>query len=140
MRYTSLNALRGVLAVLGIICAAMAFAAESMPITVSEAQNGSTVRLSKGKSLVIKLPAQLGTGYSWGVTDLKGAPVRLAGSQIEGPSAGFPGGSETQVFTFEAVDGGAGEIELGYRQPWMTDKAPSRNFTVRVVVSNQDQQ
>jgi predicted secreted protein len=130
--------LHGLLAAIAtIITAAVSFAADPTPVTVSEAQSGSTVRLSKGKTLIVRLPAQLGTGFSWGITQVKGAPVRLASSQTESQSAGSPGASETQIFTFEATDRGAGEIELGYRQPWMKDQAPSRNFTLHVVVSNQ---
>jgi predicted secreted protein len=92
------------------------------------------VALSKAQALVVRLPAQLGTGFSWAVTNIEGAPMRLSDSQIEHNDPGLPGGPETQVFHFKPTGSGEGTIDFGYRQPWVTDKSPERRFTVHVVV------
>lgn len=121
-----------------ILFTSMTFAADKAPITVSEAQNGDAIQLSKGRALVVRLPAQFGTGFSWAVTRMTGSALRLGGNQTESQSAGTPGASETQIFTFEATSSGTSEIEIGYRQPWMKDQPAARNFTLHVSVSSQD--
>jgi predicted secreted protein len=116
----------------------MPFAADKTPITVSEAQNGDTIQLSKGRALIVRLPVQFGTGFSWAITQMTGGALRLGGTQTDSQSAGTPGASETQIFTFEAISPGTGEIEIGYRQPWMKDQPAARNFTLHVLVTGQD--
>jgi predicted secreted protein len=112
-------------------------AGDPKPITVSVEQSGTTITLSKVQPLIVRLPAQLGTGFSWAVLNDGQAPLRLASSRIEHSDPGRPGGAETQVFLFEPTGAGVGVIDFGYRQPWMADHSPERSFTVHVIVDGQ---
>lgn len=100
-------------------------------IVLSEAESGTAVTLSRDQSLEIRLATQSGTGFSWGAVALGG--MRLWGIDVE-EDATQPGGTETQVFRFQPVAAGSGEIVLDYRQPWVRDQPPERTFTVTVTV------
>jgi len=52
-------------------------------VSVAEDANGKTIELSKEQDLIIRLPAQLGTGYSWAVRDTTGAATHLVQSKVE---------------------------------------------------------
>jgi inhibitor of cysteine peptidase len=104
-------------------------------VVVTEAAKETTITLSSGDRLIVRLPAQLGTGYSWG---LVGKPasglVRLIEDHIETSPQAAPGTVEIQVFTFEAIGSGSGELKLVYRQPWDSEQAPVRTYALQITV------
>lgn len=102
-------------------------------VTVAERQNGSTIELSKGQTLVIRLSAQLGTGFSWAIQKTDGVAMELVKSDTEG-GTGMPGAAETQVFVLKPAKTGTAKIELAYRQPWMRDTPPAKTFNLQVIV------
>lgn len=110
--------------------------AQMATITLSEAQDGSTVQLPHNSSLVVRLPAQLGTGFSWAVMKQNGHAVRLSKDYVETGHDSLPGGKEAQVFVFAPIGAGAEDIELAYRQPWLQNQPPARTFHIHVFVSN----
>jgi predicted secreted protein len=122
------------LTIVGSLSVMPARSAEAAPVTVTENQNGGTVELPKNQTLIVRLPAQLGTGFSWSVVGTEGAPVRLSSTRTEHRDVSMPGSAETQVFVFEPTTPGSAKIELGYRQPWIKDRPPARNFTLHVVI------
>jgi predicted secreted protein len=130
------TSLRSIASVLFICSCAITYAAENSSVTVSEDGSGSTIELSDGKTLIIRLPARFGTGFSWAVTKAQGAPVELTSSRVERDGADRPGAEEMQVFVFKPTRKGSGTIELGYRQPWLKDEPPQRNFVLDVDVKN----
>ena len=101
---------------------------------VTEAQNGDSVNLSEGQQLVIRLSAQLGTGYSWSLVSSESTPLRLLNERTEPRSVAEPGGQETQLFTFSAAAAGSTELKLAYRRPWLPHDAAARGFSLRVTV------
>ena len=104
-------------------------------ITLSESQNGSTVQLSSDSKLLVRLPAQLGTGYVWTVVKQDDKVLRLAAKNVEGQQK-LPGGTDLQLFQFSPVSQGSTDVELAYKQPWQNDQEPARVFRFRVVVRN----
>lgn len=113
---------------------AMADPDKTVTITVREKKN--ELKLCKGDVLEIKLEMQAGTGFSWQVAEnakdvlpLKGKPT------IEKMDNGKPGGTQLQVFRFEAKAPGASDLELHYKRPFEKDKPPAKTFklTIRVV-------
>ena len=108
--------------------------AEPMTVTLTEGQNGSTVALALESTLTVRLSAQLGTGYSWAITQQNGQALRLTKEYVESPSGLMPGGTETQVFVFSSIAAGDENVELAYRQPWQSDQPPARTFRFRAIV------
>ena len=100
--------------------------------TFTKSDNNGKASLSVGQSFVIKLPARMGTGYSWKVAAIP-AGVKAAGDAMEGAAAA-PGGTEAQVFKFVAEKSGGGAISILYRRPWEKDTPPADAFTLNVSV------
>ena len=101
--------------------------------TLTQKDNGAAVVLSRKSRLIIRLPTQPGTGYSW--TPKGGSSLlRLVKSYVEPPTHLLPGGTETQVYVFTPIASGTDELELGYRRSWEHEQPPARmvRFTVTV--------
>jgi predicted secreted protein len=103
-------------------------------VTVSQADNGSTVTIALRDRLVVELPAQFGTGFSWAATQSTFGVLDLASEQTRSRSSAAPGATETQAFTFAARSRGTADIRLVYRQPWVRDGAEAVSFSLHVVV------
>jgi inhibitor of cysteine peptidase len=115
------------------LCAALPVLAQGTVVT--EDQSGSVIEIAQDQQVEIRLPVQMGTGYSWELLRPPTAPLRLIRSENRSaPGGSVPGGPATQLFVFVAVSAGSGELELGYRRPWETTTAPARTFSLRVVV------
>jgi inhibitor of cysteine peptidase len=117
------------------VCATQSPHAADGVVALTESQNASTIEITNGQNLEIRLPLQGGTGFSWALERTPSAPVRLVSSQLlstEGASR--PGGTQTQLFVFATDAAGSGDIALDYRRPWETNAPPARTFTVHVVV------
>ena len=112
--------------------------ARSMPkgsVTVTEKEDGRTLVLSRGNQLVVRLLTQLGTGYSWQVLPHDSTRLRLAAKPlVESNSPGRPGGSEQQVFRFEAVKAGTVSLELKYARPWEKETVPLKRVRLTIKV------
>lgn len=102
-------------------------------VVVAERQNGTTVELSRGQRLVVRLQERAGTGYSWALAKPINGPLRMTKAETR-RGENIPGAAATQIFTFVPTAGGVGEIELTYRRPWLKDKPPARTYRLRVIV------
>jgi len=106
-------------------------------VRVTTQQNGITVTLKKGDLLEVTLPATLGTGYSWQVTQAGGALLSLREKSEgkkrdgEGPKTG---GAEDQVFQFDAKATGTAKLELQYSRPWEKQAPPAKTFSLTVTI------
>jgi inhibitor of cysteine peptidase len=109
--------------------------ADSNTLVLTETQNGKTVHLPIRGQLVVRLPAQLGTGFSWAVVSRKGDALRLTQQRTESAGQLRPGGSEEQVFVFAPQARGSEEVELAYRRPWEKDQPPARIFRFSATVA-----
>jgi inhibitor of cysteine peptidase len=106
--------------------------ADENVVVVGEEQNDGTVEVSRAQNLQLRLPAQFGTGSSWGVTALEGGVLRL--SDMQPGETSQPGGIETQVFLLIPIGVGEGTLALDYRRPWERDKPPEKTFKLKVSV------
>lgn len=109
--------------------------AEANTIVLTESANGKAVQLPHGIQLVVRLPAQLGTGFSWAVVQHKGDALRLTEQHTERATQMRPGGAEEQVFVFAPQTSGSEEVEFAYRRPWEKDQPPARIFRFSVTVT-----
>jgi inhibitor of cysteine peptidase len=101
--------------------------------TLTEKDNGAAVTLTLKSRLMIRLPSQAGTGFSW--TPKAGSSLlRLAKTNREAPAHVLPGGIESEVFVFTPVASGTDELELDYRRPWEHGVAPAKVFRFTATV------
>ena len=131
---------RGLLTLLSIFtltaCAPSLFPTE-MPVTASLSDSGGTASLIPYQPLVVRLPTNPSTGYTWSYT--------VAGDQVlvldtvtgEAPApdgmAGVPG---LEVWSFRAQGTGRAVLTYIYARPWEKNALPAKIFTLNVEVSS----
>ena len=105
-------------------------------VRVTIKENGATVTLHSGDILEVTLPATLGTGYSWKVANSAATVLKEQGSPEAGSAetAGKAGQPENQVFLFNTLAKGTGQLELQYLRPWEKDRKPAKTFSLTVKV------
>lgn len=116
---------------------ASAFRSANYPVILSQAYNGKAVTVLSNTTVIIRLPSNASTGYSWRVTSPSSPLLRLqrqhyiTPTPIPGkpPLVGAPG---TMEFTFLAVGMGTTQLRLAYQRPWEKMKPPTPIFVVTI--------
>jgi inhibitor of cysteine peptidase len=106
-------------------------------VQLTQDDDGKSVDLADGGTLIVALPSNPSTGYSWAVVapepsniELEGEPKFVpAGSTT--PVLGAPG---TEVFTFKTTAKGGSSLKMEYRRPFEPSAPPEDTFTVDVEV------
>jgi len=102
-------------------------------VVVTERDAGGEVGITRGATLIVRLSAQLGTGYSWQISENDPSHLRLLGPpSLERSGNDQPGATQEQVFRFVAEKPGTTPLMLRYRRPWEPDAPPARTFSVHV--------
>lgn len=97
--------------------------------TKGDANKGVTVE--QLGIITIRLPVQMGTGYSWEVVSL---PDSLVQKGVTAEGGGLPGGPEVEVFRFRAKKKGVGKLILAHVRPWEQNTPPEETFTLTITV------
>jgi inhibitor of cysteine peptidase len=105
-------------------------------VQVDETDDGGQVTLDTGQTLVVSLPSNPSTGYSWEVESIDVAVLSQAGepeyvSEAQGDVVGAGG---TETFRFEAEASGTLQLKLIYHRPFEEGVDPIDTFTVTVEV------
>jgi len=102
---------------------------------ITTGDNGKEFTLPKGGVLIVRLPGNPSTGYSW-VLNSDPTPLALTTTDYERPKQTPPiaGAPRTQQLRFTAEASGTVTIQLAYRRPWEKDVAPLKTFSVTVNV------
>jgi inhibitor of cysteine peptidase len=102
-------------------------------VTITEADQGKTVQAKQGNTVLVSLPGNPSTGYTWVAKDVpsflkqEGEPTFKG---TNGSSAvGAPG---TIVLTFRVELPGSGPLNLDYKRPWETTATPAKTFSTTV--------
>jgi predicted secreted protein len=107
-------------------------------VVVRLEDDGKTIDVPRGATLVVKLSLSSGTGYAWtpvasdaGVLDAVGERTSEAVADAASP---MPGGPHLDVLRFAARTPGTTMLTLELRRPWEHDAPAARSFhaTVRV--------
>lgn len=107
----------------------------SSDVTLTERDNGTDADLTIGSTLIVKLPANPSTGYTWTVVG-EPSPLKLQKTSFHHGAAkgNMAGASGTSHFHFSASSAGMATLTLVYRRSWEYNVAPIKTFTVRVNV------
>jgi predicted secreted protein len=87
-----------------------------------------------GDRIEIRLNAQFGTGFSWGLRE-GSALLHTQGETMESAHSDIEGGWEVQVFAFEAAAPGEARVEFGYRRPWEATKPPKETAVFEITIT-----
>jgi len=108
-------------------------------VQISDKDQGQTVEVGEGGMLVIALPGNATTGYSWGVLANDAAVLKPVGDAEYEPDASQLGAPGVFTLKFEALSPGTASLKLGYKQWWDADMKPDPTFEVTVrVLPNPD--
>ena len=113
---------------------------ELRSLSITDADDGKTVTVTKGQSLLVKLSANPTTGYKWAVTSTNRTFGYPAYERYLAPSANGPvGQGGITRFTWKTSSPlnmvGSHTVRLEYKRPWETNAAPAKTFTFTVVVT-----
>ena len=101
-------------------------------VVVTERDADREVSVASGGTLVVRLGAQLGTGYGWQIAENDPSRLKPPGRpELEGSGGAPPGGAQDQVFRFAAMKPGTVRLVLRYARPWEPD-APAKSFRIDV--------
>ena len=102
--------------------------------TVTEADNGRELTLSRGDTLEVSLPPTSGTGYTWQPVPIADPLAKPVGEMKFKTDHSIPGASGNQIFRFLLDASGTGTIEMHYIRPWEKDTPPAKVFKLLLIV------
>ncbi|WP_280240447.1 protease inhibitor I42 family protein [Nocardia abscessus] len=103
-------------------------------VRVGVADDGQERRLHVGQRLIVALPANPSTGYSWSIAKVDAAVVKLDGEADFEPDPVAPGAGGTSVWTFVGAAAGATALTMEYTRPWEQGLEPARTFSLTIEV------
>ena len=108
-----------------------------MPVTVSLADSSGEAALLPGQPLVVRLPSNPSTGYSWSYKVVGDDVLRLDSvSGVTAAKDGMVGAPGETAWTFRAQGKGIAELNYVYARSWEKSAAPAKTFRLTVVVQS----
>lgn len=105
------------------------------PVTVTQADNGKTVEVAKGGTLIVILEGNPGsTGYAWGLEAGNEAILKSQGDPRFTTTSNLPGAPGTFEFKFTAVSVGTATLKFVNKRPWEPNDPNVQTFSVTVNV------
>jgi len=132
MRRTAFVA--AVLVVAVLLCASAALAGRI--IRIGQSANGKKIVLHPRDTLVVSLPGNPTTGFSWRLRKVDRAVLKLT-SSVYIPRKTTPprvGSGGKFVFRLEAIAEGTSPLKLVYVQAGKLNTTPARTFAIKVFV------
>jgi inhibitor of cysteine peptidase len=104
-------------------------------VRVGRLANGKTIVLRPSDRLVVTLPGNATTGYSWSVLHLDKSVVKYVGQTYVPRSApGKVGAGGKYVLRFRAVRDGTTKLKLGYLQEGNSNAVPAKTYVLHLTV------
>ena len=123
----------GLLAGAFLLAEALGGSGTNPSLTLGEGDNGKTVTMSAGTSVLLQLPGNPSTGYDWEVT-IGNPSVLEQGMRRFTPSSSAMGAGGTYNFWFQPKAAGKTDLTLVYRRSWETDIAPLKTYKITIAV------
>jgi len=96
-------------------------------INLGHENNGAIIRVSVGAAVIIRLPENPSTGFTWQYTVNENI-LEVVGDNYIGPENAIPGAGGTRVLKFNVIGSGDGEVNMNYVRPW--ENQPIDHFSV----------
>jgi|WetSurMetagenome_2_1015567.scaffolds.fasta_scaffold175897_2 predicted secreted protein len=94
-----------------------------------------TVEISLTNSLVVMLPANASTGFSWTEAKISNPAVISQSNREEiSGTSGLAGASGVTAWTFKALKAGQATIIMDYSRPWEGGEKGVKTYTLTVTV------
>ena len=102
-------------------------------LTLTDAQNGSTMQARVGDTITLVLAENPTTGYQWSV-QRNNAAVLSATSDDYASASQLPGGGGTHTFVFKAVAPGTSALDLVNARSWEQPSTANAHYRVTIQV------
>ena len=115
----------------------MATTTYAAPVTVNEANNGSSIELRVGQTLVLTLESNPTTGYEWSYNGQSDSNITQQGEAVFAANhaeKGWVGGGGVERWTFLAIKPGSETLNFEYKRPWEKDIEPVRTVFFHVKI------
>jgi inhibitor of cysteine peptidase len=103
-------------------------------IALGKPDDGRTVTVRPGDTLVVRLDEVPTSGYRWEVESPDPGILRPAGDHYEPPPEDTLGGRGTRTFRFEAIAAGNGKLQLDLRRSWEPTSVAAERFLATIEV------
>lgn len=103
-------------------------------ITMTQEDNGKTVDIALDSELLVSLPENPATGYTWAIAGKDDAMTDLVES-IYVPTNLTPGRGGLRTFRFSMREEGVTQLRLKRWKPWEGDKSVVERFEVTLRIS-----
>lgn len=98
------------------------------PGVLGPADDGATIEAAVGDEVVVELPSNPSTGYSWQVVDAGPCDKPETSEFVEDQQdEAVVGASGIERFTFTRASAEPGDITLEYRRPWEDESVPAED-------------
>jgi len=98
--------------------------------------DGKTVDVAQGSTVVARLRLNAGTGYSWTASSSDAGVLEAHGERTseQASTSSMPGAPRFDVYRFAAKATGRADLSFELRRPWEQDAAATRSVHVTVRV------
>lgn len=103
--------------------------------TLTQTDNGKSVQVHAGDTIVIQLDENASTGYTWAVNKTDTTVLMLQSSTYTS-SGNLPGSGGTRVFTFLAKNPGTVQLQLKYWRSFVGDSSIVERYSVTIEVQS----
>jgi len=102
--------------------------------TLTLADHGSEVTVSKGQIVELQLASNPSTGYTWEISELDTDLLDWSGEVEYTSQSDLAGAGGVEIFRFKARNTGRSQLSLIYHRSWEEDVEPETVFTITVIV------
>lgn len=125
--------LRSLAVPIAFLLSSCSMAVQPEAVTVDSC--GAKVDLHRGGTLVVRLAAQITTGYVWrNLPSADAIMVAVGEPEVEPDPRDVDGGWEVQVFRFRADAQGRVTLVFHNQRPWEKNKPPRKTCEIDVTV------
>jgi inhibitor of cysteine peptidase len=114
---------------------------KSLPVnqlTLTQEQNGQTVKTRSGNTFIIQLPENPTTGYRWSLLLADSSIVELVSDEVFHGSSTIGSGGQRRL-TFRAKNIGSTQLKLSLFRPWEGRLSSSEEYHITLVVISKTQ-
>lgn len=106
----------------------------STEVKLTEADNGKTVEVAKGGTVVVALKGNATTGYLWAVDGTLPSQLQPEGQPTYSADTTLIGSPGVATMRFKAVSAGEGDLKLKYWRSFEPTTPPVQTWSAKVVV------
>jgi inhibitor of cysteine peptidase len=110
---------------------------EAIVSTLTRADNGKTIEVQVGDSVVVRLPENPTTGFAWAIDKGSDDVLPLEASEYSPAAGAGVGGGGQRSLTFKATRAGTVGLQLKLWREWEGDKSVAERFTATIRVKRE---